>query len=202
LLSLPTTATAQQKAELLVGWLGYSGGLISQVSGIRNNGRLPIKTAKIGCSFFRYSKQLRVGSVDIGGIDPNAVGYKTILIASSNSPNRAACRVVSVKSERESHKTDSDPNVRATGRSTAFDSTPQSQKSSALGLGNHTRIRQKQSRSGGSPRRISIWADRKMVKRFRAYFRWPSVSRGATVNPSIRQSDRRAVTRHLPTEPL
>jgi hypothetical protein len=122
LLLLPTGAIAQQRAELIVGWLGYSGGMISQVLSLRNNGILPIKSARIGCSFFRYSKKLGAGSVNIEKIDPNSVGYKTISMANGQSPDRAACRVVSVNWERQS--SESYPNFRAAGRATSFDHHP------------------------------------------------------------------------------
>jgi len=119
LLLLPTGAIAQQRAELIVGWLGYSGGMINQVLSLRNNGLLPIKSAKIGCSFFSSSTKLGAGSVNIEKIDPNSVEYKTISLVSGQSPDRAACRLVSVKWERQS--SESYRNFRAAGRATSFD---------------------------------------------------------------------------------
>ena len=97
LLVLPTIAVAQQATELTIGWLGYSAGNISQDLSVRNNGILPIKTVKIRCRFFQYSKQLGAGAVEINDIASNAVGYNTMTIASRTSPNSATCHMISVK---------------------------------------------------------------------------------------------------------
>jgi hypothetical protein len=95
-----SAAAAQQRAELMVGWLGYRDGTISQALGIRNHGLLPIRSARIRCRFFRNAKRLRLGSVDIKNIDRNAVGYQTMLVESPSSPDRAVCRIVSVRPQR------------------------------------------------------------------------------------------------------
>ena len=88
---LPAFALAQQPTELNVGWLSYSAGTISQDLSVRNNGLLPIKTVSIGCRFshffMHYSKQLGAGTVEIENIASNAIGYKTMTIASKISPN-------------------------------------------------------------------------------------------------------------------
>ena len=97
LLLLPAIAVAQQATELTIGWLGYSAGNISQDLSVRNNGILPIKTVKIRCRFFQYSKQFGAGAVEITNITSNAVGYNTMTIASRTSPNSATCHMISVK---------------------------------------------------------------------------------------------------------
>ena len=98
LLALPTIAFAQPRAELMIGWLRYSGGTINQVLSVRNNGILPIRSVKIGCRFFRDEKLLRVsGSVEIKNVAPDAIGYNSISIRSKISPDQADCQVLSVK---------------------------------------------------------------------------------------------------------
>ena len=102
LLSLPATAIAQQKTELMVGWLGYSDGMIHQELGIRNNALRPIKIVTIGCSFSHDEKRLGAGSVSISNIDPDAAKYASLSMHSSSSPDRAACRIISERSAYES----------------------------------------------------------------------------------------------------
>jgi hypothetical protein len=101
LLVLPAVALAQQPAEMNIGWLSYSAGAISQNLSVRNNGLLTIKTVSIGCRFSHifthYSKQLGAGTVEIENIASNAVGYKTMIIASKISPTSATCHIVSIK---------------------------------------------------------------------------------------------------------
>jgi hypothetical protein len=99
-LLLPTGARAQQTAELVIGWLDYSSGTISQELSVLNNGRLPIKTVRIECSFFLNARKLATGSAEITNIDPTFIQYKKILVSSPISPNSATCRVVSIKPER------------------------------------------------------------------------------------------------------
>lgn len=98
LLMLPAVALAQP--ELNVGWLSYSAGTISQDLSVRNNGLLTIKTVRIECRFSHifthYSQQLGAGTVEIENIASNAVGYKTLTIASKISPTSATCHIVSV----------------------------------------------------------------------------------------------------------
>jgi hypothetical protein len=100
LLMLPTIALAQQPTELNIGWLSYSAGIISQDLSVRNNSLLTIKAVRIGCHFshifMHYSKQLGAGTVEIENIASNAIGYKTITIASKISPTSATCHIVSV----------------------------------------------------------------------------------------------------------
>jgi hypothetical protein len=100
LLMLPAIALAQQPTELNIGWLSYSAGTISQDLSVRNNGLLTIKTVKIGCHFshifMHYSKHLGAGTVEIENIASNAVGYKTMTIASNISPTSATCHILSV----------------------------------------------------------------------------------------------------------
>jgi hypothetical protein len=101
LLLLPAIALAQQQAELNIGWLNYSAGTISQDLSVRNNGLLPIRTVRIGCSFShffkQYAKQLGAGTVEIENIATNATGYRTMKMASKISPTSATCHIVSVK---------------------------------------------------------------------------------------------------------
>jgi hypothetical protein len=99
LLVLPAIAVAQPSPALTIGWLNYSAGTISQDLSVRNNGVRPIKAVRIGCRFFQYinSKQLGAGAVEIENIASNAVGYKTMIIASHTSPTSATCHIVSVK---------------------------------------------------------------------------------------------------------
>ena len=83
LLVLPTIAVAQQPTELMIGWLSYSAGAISQDLSVQNNSYLPIKSVGIRCRFFHdlMSKQVGAGAVKIENIASNAVGYKTMKIA-------------------------------------------------------------------------------------------------------------------------
>jgi hypothetical protein len=101
LLGLPAIALAQQPAELNIGWLSYSAGSISQNLSVQNNDLLPIKTVRIGCRFSHFfmhsSKRLGAGTVEIENIASNAIGYKTLTIASKISPTSATCHIVSVK---------------------------------------------------------------------------------------------------------
>jgi hypothetical protein len=77
LLVLPAIAVAQQPSpEFTVGWLNYSAGTISQDLSVRNNGWRPIKTVKIRCRFFLYSKHLGAGAVEIDNIASNTVGSR------------------------------------------------------------------------------------------------------------------------------
>jgi hypothetical protein len=89
LLLLPAVALAQP-TELNIGWLNYSAGTISQDLSVRNNGLLPIRTAKIGCSFSHffkhYSKQLGAGTVEIENVASNAIAYRTMKMGSKISP--------------------------------------------------------------------------------------------------------------------
>jgi hypothetical protein len=100
LLVLPTIAVAQQPTELVIGWLGYSAGTISQDLSVRNNGIVPIKTVRIGCRFVHFfkhsSKQIGAGAVKIENIIPNGIGYKTMIITSRTSSDSATCHIVSV----------------------------------------------------------------------------------------------------------
>ena len=99
LLTFPMFASAQSgQTELVIGWLGYSGGTINQAMSVRNNGLLPIGNVKIACRFFRDEKPLKAsGSVEITNISPNAAGYNSISIKSKISPDQADCHIVSVK---------------------------------------------------------------------------------------------------------
>ena len=98
LLVLPTIAVAQQPTELMIGWLSYSAGTISQDLSVQNNSYLPIKSAGIRCRFFHdlMSKQVGAGAVKIENIASNAVGYKTMKIASDTKPVNATCHITSV----------------------------------------------------------------------------------------------------------
>src|SRR5271154_1640195 len=91
LLMLPAIALAQPLPELNIGWLSFSTGTVSQDLSVRNNGLLTIKTVRIGCRFshifMHYSKYLGAGTVEIESIASNAIGYKTMTIASKISPN-------------------------------------------------------------------------------------------------------------------
>ena len=102
LLSLPATAIAQQKTELMVGWLGYSDGMIHQELGIRNSALRAIKIVTIACSFSRDEKRLGAGSVSISNIDPDAAKYVSVSIRSNDPPDGAACRIISATSEYQS----------------------------------------------------------------------------------------------------
>ena len=98
LLVLPSVALAQQPSpDFTVGWLSYSAGTISQDLSVRNNGWLPIKTVRIRCRFFQYSKQLGAGAVEIRNITSNTVGYKTMTIASRTPPESATCHMITVR---------------------------------------------------------------------------------------------------------
>jgi len=96
LLLWPVIAKAQQEAELNVGWLNYSAGTISQDLSVQNNGLLPIKTIRIGCSFSHffkhYSEQLGFGTVEIENIGSNATAYGTMKMASKISPTSRRSR--------------------------------------------------------------------------------------------------------------
>ena len=98
LLVLPTIAVAQQPTELMIGWLSYSAGTISQDLSVRNNSYLPIKAVTIGCRFSLdlMSKQIGASRVKIENIASNAVGYKTMKIASHTKPISATCHIISV----------------------------------------------------------------------------------------------------------
>ena len=98
LLMLPAIAVAQQPAELMIGWLSYSAGTISQDLSVQNNSYLPIKTVRIRCRFFQHlmSKQIGAGAVKIESIASNAIGYKTMTGASHSKPTSAGCHIVSV----------------------------------------------------------------------------------------------------------
>ena len=68
LLALPSVAAAQSTAEVDIGWLGYSGGMITQDLSVWNADLDPIKDVKITCRFFRAPDQLDqlgAGSVEI-----------------------------------------------------------------------------------------------------------------------------------------
>jgi hypothetical protein len=102
LLLLPAIALAQQQqTELNVGWLNYSAGTINQNLSVRNNGLLPLRTVRIGCSFSHffkhYSKKLGASTVDIENVASNATGYGTMKLPSKISPTSATCNIVSVK---------------------------------------------------------------------------------------------------------
>jgi hypothetical protein len=98
LLVLPTIAVAQVPTELMIGWLSYSAGTISQDLSVRNNSYLPIKTVRIRCRFFQnlMSKRIGAGVVKIENIASNTIGYKTMIIASHAKPITATCHIVSV----------------------------------------------------------------------------------------------------------
>ena len=104
LLLLPTNAIAQQKAELMIGWLGCSDGMISQVLAIKNNDARTIRIATVKCNFSRDEKPFAVGSVDIDNIDPTAAGYGKISIKSANPSDEATCRIRSVKWVRNANR--------------------------------------------------------------------------------------------------
>ena len=98
LLPLPTIAFAQLAPEVVIGWLGYSDGTITQAVSVRNNGILPIRSVRIRCDFLREEKRLGAsGSVEIKNISSDAIGYGSISVKSKISPNEADCRVLSVK---------------------------------------------------------------------------------------------------------
>ncbi|MGO8910272.1 MAG: hypothetical protein ACLQDM_13280 [Bradyrhizobium sp.] len=99
---LPSVALAQQPSpELMIGWLSYSAGTISQDLSVQNNGWRPIKTVRIGCRFVHffknYSKKLGSGVAEIDNIASSAIGYKTMIIASQTSPTGATCHIISFK---------------------------------------------------------------------------------------------------------
>jgi hypothetical protein len=98
LLMLPAIAVAQQPTELMTGWLSYSAGTISQDLSVQNNSYLPIKTVTIRCRFSQdlMSKQIGAGTVKIENIASNAIGYKTMSVASHSKPISATCHIVSV----------------------------------------------------------------------------------------------------------
>ena len=95
---LPTIAVAQQPTELMIGWLSYSSGTISQDLSVQNNSYLPIKTVTIRCRFFHdlMRKQIGAGAVKIENIASNAIGYKTMIITSHTKPISTTCHIVSV----------------------------------------------------------------------------------------------------------
>jgi hypothetical protein len=95
---LPAIAVAQQPTELMIGWLSHSAGTISQDLSVQNNGLLPKKTVRIRCRFFQHlmSKQVGAGAVKIESIASNAIGYKTMTVASHTKPISATCHIVSV----------------------------------------------------------------------------------------------------------
>ena len=101
LLLLPAIALAQQQTELNIGWLNYSADTISQDLSVQNNGLLPIRSARIGCSFSHffkhYAKRLGADTVEIENIATNATGYSTMKMASKISPTSATCHILSVK---------------------------------------------------------------------------------------------------------
>ena len=101
LLLLPGTAVAQQSAELNIGWLDYSAGAISQDLSVKNTGWVPIRTVRIRCRFVHFSErssqQLGSGAIQIKNIAPNAIGYKTMTLASHTAPTSATCNIVSAK---------------------------------------------------------------------------------------------------------
>ena len=98
LLMLPAIPVAQQPTKLMTGWLSYSAGTISQDLSVQNNSYLPIKTVRIRCRFFQHlmSKQIGAGAVTIEGIASNAIGYRTMTVASHTKPTSATCHIVSV----------------------------------------------------------------------------------------------------------
>jgi hypothetical protein len=98
LMVLPTIAVAQVPTELMIGWLSYSAGTISQDLSVQNNSYLPIKTVTIRCRFSQdlMRKQIGAGTVKIENIASNAIGYKTMTVASHTKPISATCHIVSV----------------------------------------------------------------------------------------------------------
>jgi hypothetical protein len=98
LMVLPTIALAQVPTELMIGWLSYSAGTISQDLSVQNNSYLPIKTVTIRCRFSQdlMRKQIGTGTVKIENIASNAIGYKTMTVTSRTKPISGNCHIVSV----------------------------------------------------------------------------------------------------------
>jgi hypothetical protein len=98
LLALPSVAAAQSKAELDIGWLGYSNGMITQDLSVWNTDLDPIKDVKITCRFFRAPDQLDqlgAGSVEIKNIAPDSAGSETLSVPSKIAASSAS--IVSVE---------------------------------------------------------------------------------------------------------
>jgi hypothetical protein len=77
--------------------ISYSAGSISQDLSVQNNSYLPIKIVTIRCRFSQdlMRKQIGAGTVKIENIASNAIGYKTMTVASHTKPISATCHIVS-----------------------------------------------------------------------------------------------------------
>jgi hypothetical protein len=56
-----------------------------------------VRDVKVECSFFNKGELIATGFAYVVNIFPDTTGFKTIIEPSDISPDRAACRIVSVQ---------------------------------------------------------------------------------------------------------
>jgi hypothetical protein len=96
---VPVGINAQEGLTLTVDLLEYtSEHFIHQNISVKNDTSRLVRDVKVECGFFNKDELIATGFAYVQNIFPGAREFKTVLIESSDiSPDRAACRIVSVR---------------------------------------------------------------------------------------------------------
>jgi len=89
--------SAQEGLILTPGRMSYSDGAIRLNISVKNGTSNLVGTTRVECGFFSKGELIATGHTYVENIAPNATGYKTVIEFCDTSPDRAECRIVSVK---------------------------------------------------------------------------------------------------------
>jgi hypothetical protein len=89
--------SAQQGLTLTVGRLTYSGTYIHQNISVKNETSNVVRDVKVECGFFKNGELIAASSAYVENIITNTSGFVTVLERTDVSPDRAECRIVSVR---------------------------------------------------------------------------------------------------------
>jgi hypothetical protein len=88
---------AQQGLTLTVGRLIYSNRFVQQNVSVKNDTSKLVRDVKVECGFFSKGELIATDSAYVENIAPGATGFKTLTEPSDVAPDRAECRIVSVR---------------------------------------------------------------------------------------------------------
>ena len=96
---VPVGINAQEGLSLTVDRLEYTSlHFIHQNISVKNDTSRLVHDVKVECDFFNKGELIATGFAYVENIFPGTTGFKEMVIESSDiSPDRAACRIVSVQ---------------------------------------------------------------------------------------------------------
>jgi hypothetical protein len=95
---VPVGINAQEGLTLTVDRLEYTSlHFIHQNISVKNDTSRLVRDVRVECDFFNKGELIATGFAYVENIFPGTTGFKMVIESSDISPDRAACRIVSVQ---------------------------------------------------------------------------------------------------------